>query len=359
MTQQLDLFADIAADPEPIPATFTAAPKPAPSTPSTAPPKLAPPAAPSAPPARRPPRPHLVRDPHRRALEIGEAVAERWHNRHGGTAIEVPIGVVAALSLIREKDPNGPDLKTQILAQDGPQLIEMLREIWSVHWMHRPDLIERARILHEWLNDEVDEYRMHAVRAVAETALKRGLFDLTAHEDPFLRSATDVLSPVMMCLRSHGARQGLGEYHTPAPVADAMADMLAAGQVMDISLAVDAPRGGEHIHDPCAGSGGLLRSAAQHLRERGHDPADFQWSMVDIDPIAAACCAVNAMVWELGPRVTVACADTLANPNAVADAMKEARAVFEHRDEVVGKARIIAALRQAEHLMEQALSPAA
>lgn len=81
--------------------------------------------------------------------------------------------------------------------------------------------------------------------------------------------------------------------------------------------------------------------------------------MVDIDPIAAACCAVNAMVWKLGPRVTVACADTLANPNAVVDAMKEARAVFEHRDEVVGKARIIAALRQAEHLMEPALSPAA
>ncbi|MER6424549.1 N-6 DNA methylase [Streptomyces sp. NPDC001137] len=155
-----------------------------------------------------------------------------------------------------------------------------------------------------------------------------------------------------MCLLSHGAWQGLGEYHIPAPVADAMADTLAAGQVMDISLAINAPHGGEHIHDPCAGSGGLLRSATQHLRERGHDPADFQWSMVDIDPIAAACCAVNAMAWKLSPRVTVACADTLANPNAVADAMQEARAVFEHRDEVVGKARIIATLRQPEHLMD-------
>ncbi|MGG2460509.1 N-6 DNA methylase [Streptomyces sp. RGM 3693] len=298
-------------------------------------------------------------DPHQRALEIGEAVAERWHNRHGGTAIEVPIGVVAALALIREKDPNGPDLKGQILAQDGPQMIAMLREIWSMHWMHRPDLIDRARILHEWLNDDVDEYRMHAVRAVAETALKRGLFDLTAHEDPFLRSATDALSPVMMCLRSHGARQGLGEYHTPAPVADAMANMLAAGQVMEINLLVNEPKAGAHIHDPTAGSGGLLRAAAQHLRERGHEPADFQWSMVDIDQIAAACASVNAIIWQLGPRVTVACADSLANPNAVEDAMKEARAVFEHRDEVLGKAQIVATIRRTQQMMEQVPSPAA
>lgn len=292
-------------------------------------------------------------------MEIGEAVAERWHNRHGGTAIEVPVGVIAALSLIREKDPDGPDLQAQILAQDGPQMIAMLREIWSMHWIHRPDLIDRARILHEWLNDDVDEYRMQAVRAVAETALKRGLFDLTAHADPFLRSATDVLSPVMTSLRSQGARQGLGEYHTPPAVADSIAEGVNLESIADIGLDARALKAGEHILDPCAGSGGLLRAAAQNVRKRGMDPAGFWWSMVDIDPVAAACCAVNAIVWELGPRVTVACADALANPDAVEDAMKEARAVFEHRDEVLGKARIIAALRHAEHLMEQTLSPAA
>ncbi len=272
--------------------------------------------------------------------------------------MEVPIGVVAALCLIKEKDPNGPDLKAQILAQDGAQLIAMLREIWSLHWVHRPDLIDRARILHEWLNDEVDEHRMHAVRAVAQTALQRGLFDLTAHEDPYLRSATDALSPVMTCLRSHGARQGLGEYHTPPPIADAIAEA-NLGHIAGLGLNLREPKEGYHIHDPCAGSGGMPRSAAQSLRERGKDPAAYQWSMVDIDPIAAACAAVNAIVWALGPRVTVACADSLANPNAVEDAMKEARAAFERRDEVLGKARIIAAIRRTQQLMEQALSPAA
>ncbi|MEU7583797.1 N-6 DNA methylase [Streptomyces sp. NPDC041068] len=298
-------------------------------------------------------------DPHRRASEIGEAVAGRWHNRHGGTDIEVPIGVVAALCLVREKDPDGPDLKSQILAQDGPQLIAMLREIWSMHWMHRPDLIERARILHEWLNEDVDEHRLHAVHAVAETALKRGLFDLTAHEDPFLRSATDVLSPVMMCLRSHGARQGLGEYHTPPAVAEAIGEAMGLESIADIGLDAVGVKAGQHIHDPCSGSGGLLRAAAQHMREIGLDPAEVQWSMVDIDPIAAACAAVNAIVWAFGPRVTVACADALANPNAVEDAMREARAVFEHRDEVLGRARIIAAIRQAHDLMDTALADAA
>ncbi|GGX51000.1 hypothetical protein GCM10010341_85720 [Streptomyces noursei] len=301
-----------------------------------------------------------MRDPHRLAVEIGEAVAERWHNRHGGSAIEVPIGVVAALTLIGQKDPGDPDLKAQILAQDGPQMITMLREIWSTQWLHRPDLIDRARILHEWLNDDVDDYRMAAVLAVAETALKRGLFDLTGHADPFLRSATDVLSPVMMCMRSHGARLGLGEFHTPAPLAESIAAVTVSEMVTAAAgFAAQQPSPGDHIHDPAAGSGGLLRAAAQLLRERGHDPATYRWSMVDVDHIAAACAAVNAIVWSLGPHVTVACADSLANPNAVEDAMKEARAVYAHRDEVVGKAQIMATIRQTQHLLEQAHAPAA
>ncbi|ANP53679.1 hypothetical protein J2Z21_009366 [Streptomyces griseochromogenes] len=229
-------------------------------------------------------------------MEIGEAVAATWHKQHGGTAIEAPIGVVAALSLVRQKDPSGPDLKTQILSLDGPQLIGMLREIWSLHWMHRPDLIDRARILHEWLNSDVDDHRMYAVRAVAKMALERGLLDLTAHEDPFDRSTTDVLSPVMMCLRSRGAQQGLGEFHTPASVADAMAYSVFVEAVNSYDTLKGA-KGGEHIYDPACGSGGLLRSAAQNLREQGLDPADFQWSMCDVDEIAAACAAVNAIIW--------------------------------------------------------------
>ncbi|WP_051853178.1 N-6 DNA methylase [Streptomyces aureocirculatus] len=351
MPQQLDLFADLASDPAPVPAAFAAQPKP--QAAKQAPrPKTVPAITPSPQQPRRSGGPRPVREPHRRALEIGEAVAARWHNLHGGAVLEVPIGVVAALCLIRQKDPQGPDLKEQILNQDGPHLIRMLREIWSTHWLHRPDLIDRARILHEWLNDDVDRHREHAVRAITEAALKRGLLDLTGHEDPYLRSATDVLSPVMTCMRSHGARKGLGEYHTPAPLAEALGEMVVQQNLVDLKLDLLPPKKGMHLHDPCAGSGGLLRAAAQHIRERGADPKDFQWSMVDIDPIAAACAAVNSIVWELGPRVTVACADSLANPRAVEDAMKEAQAVFEHRDEVFGKASVIAGTRKMQRLLE-------
>ncbi|MFD3667220.1 N-6 DNA methylase [Streptomyces sp. NPDC058672] len=351
---QLDLFAALEDEPEPIPATFAAAPEkpPVPSSP--------PAAAAVAQPRPRPRRTKPVSDPHGQAMRIGEAAAGVWHRQHGGTRIEVPVGIVAALALIRQRDESGPDLQAQILSQDDSQLIAMFREIWSTHWMHRPDLIDRARILHEWLNDEeIDNHRAYVVRAVTKAALEHGLFDLTGHADPYLRAQTDVLSPVMMLVRSSGAQQGLGEYHTPASVADAMANIVAAGTVMDIQLAVDAPQAGEHIHDPAAGSGGLLRSAAQHLREQGLDPAQFQWSMVDIDEIAAACAAVNSIIWMLGPRVTVACADSLASPNAVEDAMKHARAVFAHRDEMLGKARIIAAIRQTQQLLEQGTAVAA
>lgn len=353
---QLDLFAD-AAEQEPIPATFAATPKPKTHEAAAEPPRPEQERPVKARPVRTLPR--GLSDPYARALAIGEAVAATWHRQHGGTAIEVPIGVVAALSLIRQKDPQGPDLTAQILSQDGPQLIGVLREIWSMHWIHRPDLIDRARVLHEWLNEEVDEQRVYVVRAVTKTALDRGLFDLTAHEDPYLRSATDVLSPVMMCLRSKGAQQGLGEYHTPPSAAEAMAEMVAAGSAVEMGVLAGETRAGQHIHDPAGGSGGLLRAAAQVIRERGQDPCDFQWSMCDIDEIAAACGAVNAIIWNLGPRVTVACDNSLANPNAVEDAWKQAQAVIKHRDEMLGKARIIAAIREAQQLLERSTAVAA
>ncbi|MCY0931163.1 N-6 DNA methylase [Streptomyces sp. H27-H1] len=348
MTEQLDLFATFDAPaPTPAPATFSR-PAPAPKAAATAT------ARPAAPPARpAPARPHTSADIHSRAFTLGEAVTDAWNRAHGGTHIEVPIGIVAALALIQVKDPSGPDLKTQILAQSDSALIRMYREIWWGHWRARPDLIERARILHEWLNDEgePDTHRMYAVRMATQAALRAGILDLTGHADPYMRSRTDVLSHVMMLLRSHGAQQGLGEYHTPPPVAEAVASV-SLGVMWDSADTTGGPRPGQHIHDPAGGSGGLLRAAAQILRDRGHDPADFQWSMVDVDNIAAACGAVNAIVWQLGIHVTVACDNSLSNPRAVEDAQAQALAVIKHRDEIFGKAQIISGVRRAQQLLE-------
>ncbi|WKV74121.1 SAM-dependent methyltransferase [Streptomyces sp. PCS3-D2] len=295
---------------------------------------------------------------HRTAAALGEAVADAWNRAHGGPDIAVPIGLVAALSLVRQGDPNGPDLKAQILAQKPHELIEMYQQIWAVNWQARPDLIDRARVLHEWLNapDEIDDHRAYCVKVVTQAALKAGIFDLTGHADPIDRSRTDALSHVIMLLRSNGARQGLGEFHTPPTVTDVVAEATLSAFSAELAVAARGAATGQHIHDPAGGSGGMLRAAAQAVRWRGFDPADFQWSMVDVDPIAAACGAVNAIVWGLGPHVVVACDDSLANPRAVEDARAHAQAVIAHRDQVMGAARMIAAIRQTQALLESAVA---
>jgi hypothetical protein len=354
---QLDLFAALQDDdtptPTPPPATFrgeAAKPRTTVSPAGQATRTAAPRALPTG----------KVADPAQYAFNVGEAVANTWHKNHGGTRIEIPIGIVAALALIGQKDKKGPHLKAQILAQNDQSLLEMYRQIWASHWMHRPDLVERARILHEWAGeDKHTRHELYTVRAVTKTALDKGLFDLTGHADPYLRSQADVLSPTLTMMRSTGAMQGLGEFHTPPAVTDAIA-INTLGVIGMGAISQGKPlEPGQSILDPAAGTGGMIRSAAQVMRSQGMDPADFEWAMVDIDPIAAACAAVNAMVWGLGNRVTVACDDSLANRNAVEDAYKQARAAFEHRDRMLGQARMIAAIRQTQELLEQAVGAAA
>ncbi|MFI6469799.1 N-6 DNA methylase [Streptomyces sp. NPDC050516] len=353
MTEQLDLFAAFQPDetptlppiPAPAPATLTASGTPSTHAPST---------------VRQLPARGLMKDASDRAFALGEAVASTWNRQHGGPHIEVPIGLVAALCFIRQKDPAGPDLKAQILSQDARRLIDMYRDIWSVQWVHRPDLIDRARVLHEWLNDEEpDKHRMYVVRAVTKTILDRGLFDITGHADPYLRAQADVLSPTLTTLRSRGAGKGLGEYHTPPVLTDSIAEVTVADLASDLLSGHLTLKRRQHIHDPAGGSGGMLRSAAQLLRRNGRDPADHEWSMVDIDPIAAACGAVNALTWGLGPHVTVACDNSLANPRAVEDAKAHARSVIEHRNRMLGQARMTAAVRHAQDMLDRVMTAAA
>lgn len=357
MDLQLDLFATLAAEAD-EPARVAP-----PTRRTTAPPTAARrtvAAAPARVPQRKPAAGRQMSDEgaHRTAVALGEAVANAWHRTHGGPDIAVPIGLVAALSLIRQRDAQGPDLKAQILAQQPRELIEMYQHIWAAHWQARPDLIDRARILHEWLNspEEIDDHRAYCVKAVTKAALNAGVLDLTGHPDAIERSRTDALSHVIMLLRSDGARQGLGEFHTPPSVTSLIGEMMLAELSAATSLEVKEPEAGQHIHDPAGGSGGMLRAAAQALRCRGLDPADFIWSMVDVDAIAAACGAVNAIVWGLGPNVVVACDNSLANPRAVEDARAYARRVIAHRDQMMGLARMTAAVRQMSALLESAVA---
>ncbi|MGC9539948.1 N-6 DNA methylase [Streptomyces sp. UG1] len=281
-------------------------------------------------------------DPQRHASDIAENVIGAWFSHYGGNRVDVPLGTIAGLTFIRE-----PLIADWLLTLEPAQLPPLLREIWGVQWMIRPDLIEVARPLHGWVEEDPDEYQLKAVQAVIHTAVRKGLFDLTAREDPYYRSQADVLSPLLTGLRHKSDKKWRGEYHTPACVSDLMAHIL-----------IDTNRcePGMSVRDPAIGSGGMFRSVAQQLRELGLDPHDFSWFGNDIDPLATACAAVNAILWDLGPKVAIWCGDSLADDGTAVDqALAERAAVIQHRNTVVEQALFEHKTRRLLHALDQLL----
>ncbi len=116
-----------------------------------------------------------------------------------------------------------------------------------------------------------------------------------------LACEADLLGHVYQELRNPKAKKAHGEIHTPASIARVLAARVLA----------DAEQG-QSICDPFAGTGGLLRAAAQQLRAQGTDPRSTHWHAADIDPVVVARLAVNMHLWDLGPHVVIGCADVLA-----------------------------------------------
>ncbi|MGA5637697.1 N-6 DNA methylase [Streptomyces cinereoruber] len=300
-----------------------------------------------APPA--PPRPtsrHYrpsTRDPHAHAFEIAEAVGYAWHHSQGGEDIAIPVGTVATLALWPLRGRDAHLAADWWLSLSDEDLMTAFRECWARWWISRPDLIDRATPLHRWLDDEEPPARrIKAVRAVVEAALTRGLLHRTSSADAEVRSEADIMGALLAILRSKGSSDALAEVHTPPSVAELMARVLLT----------DAPlKPGMKFDEPAGGTGGLYRAAAQVMRERSIDPHDFGWCLTDIDPIAAAGAAVNAIVWDLGPHVLIACGDTLHDGNLVAKAAQEARESIERRDRAHAQATMLAAICKVEALL--------
>ncbi|MEU1409678.1 N-6 DNA methylase [Streptomyces sp. NPDC005728] len=186
------------------------------------------------------------------------------------------LGTVAALALLR----NVPGLADWILNLQPHELPQLFKEIYLGHWIKRPDLINRAIRLHDWAwNPQPDKQQLRAVHAVTHAAINTGLMDLTGHDDPYWRSESDVLSPLLTGLRHKSDKKWRGEYHTPPCVTDLMARIL-----------VDKDVGGENksIGEPAVGSGTMFRSVVQRLRELQLNPHDYTWYGNDIDSLAAA-----------------------------------------------------------------------
>ena len=331
---QLDLFAsDDPPEPDPsrprIHLNSADTPPPRPDRPAATPPLAAA--------RRRHPRTRGL-SPTSLALDVAEKVARTWHRHRIDSRMEIPVGVVAVLSLLRQRD-DGPDLAGHLLAFGPQELLDLYRRVWGLLWISRPELVEWAHPLRGWLDEEEQSTkRLDAVHAVTRAALETGLLELTADADPSWRSEADVLGFLVTELRSRGAREALGQVHTPPDMCDLLARM---------TLSEEELPEGAWLGEPTAGTGGLVRAAAQYLRDTGRDPQAYVWAMNDLDPISSACCAVNAVVWDLGRRVLISCTDTLHDGDGTERALAERTAIFARRDELVGHARTVAATREA------------
>lgn len=280
-------------------------------------------------------------NPHEHASKIAETVLDAWYQSFGGSSIDVPLGTVAGLSLLR----NIPGLADWVLNLTPEQLPQLFKEIYLGHWLKRPDLINRAIRLHDWAwNPEPDKQQLRAVHAVTRAAINTGLMDLTGHDDVWRRSEADVLSPLLTGLRHKSDKKWRGEYHTPACVTDLMAN---------ITVDKDHIQPGMSFLEPAVGSGTMFRSLAVRLRELGFNPHDFRWYGNDIDSLSAACAAVNAIVWDLGPRCLIGCADSLAPDDDYENTRTEALDAFEQRDRYLDTAHSLVAVRRAFDLVER------
>ncbi|MEU0353053.1 N-6 DNA methylase [Streptomyces sp. NPDC006237] len=280
---------------------------------------------------------------------LGEAVAEAWHAA-GGSRLDIPAGVVAALALWPQKSPGAEAADTiaaYIAAQPPRVLVRGLAESADFYWGLRPDLWTAARPLFDWTREDLNDTQLAGVRAVARAALRHGVLQHTGDTDPAERSRIDLLSWVITSLRHHHSRRSLGEYHTPPDISELLAAVLAAD-----NGAGGNRRRGEWALEPAAGTGGLFRSAAQDLRRDGEDPAERGWIMLELDPLAAAGAAVNALVWELGPRAFVGCGDVLAQPDLAEDTLAKARDMARHRDDVMKLIGFAIATRTTDQLLD-------
>ncbi|MEU0722908.1 N-6 DNA methylase [Streptomyces sp. NPDC006140] len=281
------------------------------------------------------------RDSHEHARKIAENVLDAWYQSFGGSSIDIPLGTVGALCLLR----NVPGLADWVLNRKPEELPQLFKEIYLGHWIKRPDLINRAIPLHDWAwNPNPDRQQLRAVHAVTRAAINTGLMDLTGHDDPWRRSEADVLSPLLTGLRHKSDKKWRGEYHTPACVTDLLANML---------IDKDFAQPGSSFREPAIGSGGMFRSVAQRLRDLGLSTHDFHWYGNDIDALSAGCAALNAIIWDLGPRCLIGCADSLAPEDDYANTRAEAAEAFEQRDRYMETASTIVAHRRAFALLDQ------
>lgn len=278
-----------------------------------------------------------------RAWRIAERAAEAWSST-GRSHEHFAVGVIAALCLTGCRDVEGPSPARLLVESSDEEIAAMLREIWGLFWISRPELGRMTGPFASWLDeDPLDKGFVRGAAAVARTAARQGLLDL-AHSGAL--TEMDMIGIMYEHVRPDSGRAGRGEYYTPAPVCEAMAHM---------TLSLDKPvEPGMKICEPSAGTGGMLRAAAQWMRRNGHDPADCWWVANDISEVSVAGLAVNCHLWGLGPRVIIGVANSLSDPEWDKRAWQEQQEVIAHRDQQLRTARMLKVIRDMSALVEAA-----
>ncbi|MFF2228669.1 N-6 DNA methylase [Streptomyces globisporus] len=258
---------------------------------------------------------------------FGEAVADAWYSC-GSDRLDIPLGVVAALALHPAKSPNAAHasgLANLIAAQPAHTLVKNYARIYAATWLARPDLMDVATTILRWTEEDLSEDEMRGVSAATQAALRFGVLQHTGDSNPSGRANIDLLSWTITHLRHHSSRKGLGEYHTPPDVTALMAPLL-------LDHSATSPEPGHVFNEPTAGTGGMFRSIAQDLRGRGLDPHAYGWVMQELNPTAAACAAVNAVIWDLGPEAVVVVGDILSEGNLGQEALAHQREMHDFRN---------------------------
>jgi|SRR5215217_105748 len=277
-----------------------------------------------------------MRDLHGLGQKIAERVASAWSGSFSGHDVGVPLGAVAALTLLGRQADDAPHPAEQLLDADDETVTQLLADVWCMFTILRPELAFRCGPFGRWLNEESrNGPTASGAAAAVRAAVKAGLLDVTLDREA--AREVDVLGYVHQELRSSRAKQAQGQFYTPAPVAEFMARM-----------SVGAAEPGQSICDPTAGTGGLLRAAGQALRAEGKDPYDYWWYACDIDAVAVAALSVNFHVWDLGPRVVVGCANVLAEAEWERRAVEEQRTAIAAQHSRMAFASMLATLRAVE-----------
>ncbi|GEM_PF-1051930 len=267
------------------------------------------------------------------ARNVATAVTAAWQRTSNNpSTLEIPLGAVATLALHTQITDPAEHSPGDLGRLGRGDLLRGLSETWARVWLDHPYLVQIASPLHRWLDVEVSDETVRAIRAVLDAAYHAGLPHLVDRRRGV--PAVDVLGFLVTELRPAQARQLLGEFYTPPEVADVMAALTMP----------ELPAPGRLFTDPTAGTGGLLAATANRIRALGGDPANYGWELADINHLSVACAAANAIFWGLGDNVLVYRADTLAPGDHRAEAVTMRSEVLEHHRTVVRAARLVALL---------------